>query len=116
MLLGFFFFLFSFHLAYIWSINLLYKKKSNTTLCQDISSLLSIVYKSKQFLAHLYESTGRTIALPPLLAAASGLTKYLKDFVKVLKIIYFLNPPYIGCGYSCWSKVLFILSTPLLMT
>ena len=44
------------------------------------------------FLARLYESTGRAIALPPTSAAAPTLTKMLKFFFKVFKTLYFLNP------------------------
>ena len=72
------------------------------------------------FLAHLYESTERAIALPLAseLALASGsaaaalaaLTKMLKFYVKVFKTSYFLNPlmdlVYIWYNYRCWSKIL----------
>ena len=64
-----------------------------------------------QFLAHLYESTGRAIALPPALALASAaLTEMLKFDVKVFKTSYFLNPlmdlVIIWFNYRCWSKIL----------
>ena len=64
----------------------------------------------KQFLACLYESTGRTIALPPALATASTLTKMLKFYVKVFKTSYFLNPQmdlgYIWYNNRCRFKIL----------
>ena len=64
------------------------------------------------FLAHLYESTGRAIALPSalVLAPASVLTKMLKFYIKVFKTLYFLNPQmdlvYIWYNYRSWSKIL----------
>ena len=65
------------------------------------------------FLAHLYKSTGRAIALPSALelaAAASVLTQMLMFYVKVFKTLYFLNPQmdlvYIWYDYRCWSKIL----------
>ena len=64
------------------------------------------------FLAHLYKSTGRAIALPTVsaLAAAAALTKMFKFYFKVFKTSYFLNPPmdlvYIWYNYRCWSKIL----------
>ena len=63
------------------------------------------------FLARLYRSTGRAIALPPASALAlAALTKMLKFFVKVFKPSYFLNPlmdlVYIWYNYRCWSKIL----------
>ena len=74
---------------------------------------LEFSYKSKNFctfLARLYESTGRAIALPLALALASALTKMLKFYVKVFKTLYFLNPQmdlvYIWYKYRCWSKIL----------
>ena len=58
------------------------------------------------FLAHLYKSTGRAIALP----LASALTKMLKFYVKVFKTSYFLNPLMdlvdIWYNYTCWFKIL----------
>ena len=47
-----------------------------------------------QFLAHLYESIGRAIALQSasVLVVASTLTEMLKLQVKVIKTLYFLNP------------------------
>ena len=44
----------------------------------------------KPFLAHLYESTGRAIAVTT--ASASALLKMLKFLVKVFKSLYLLNP------------------------
>ena len=64
------------------------------------------------FLAHLYESTGRAIALSPASAVALALelTKMLKFYVKVFKTSYFLNLlmdlVYIWYNYRCWSKIL----------
>ena len=57
----------------------------------------------KTFLAHLYVSTGRAIALPPALAlaAASALTKMLNFYIKVL-----MDLVYIWYNYRCWSKTL----------
>ena len=61
------------------------------------------------FIAVLYESTGRTIALPPALAAVA-LTKMLKLYIKVFKTLYFLSPQmdlvYTWYDYRCWSKIL----------
>ena len=71
------------------------------------------------FLACLYKSTGRAIALPLVssLATAVALTKTLKFCVKVFKTLYFLNPQmhlvYIWYDYRCWSKILLsTLHTP----
>ena len=61
-------------------------------------------------LAWLYESTGTAIALPPVSALVSVLTKMLMFYIKVLKTLYFLNPQmdlvYIWYVYRCWSKIL----------
>ena len=59
----------------------------------------------KPFLARLYESTGRAIALPLALvvAAALVLTKMLKIYIKVL-----MDLVYIWYYYRCWSRVVHI--------
>ena len=46
------------------------------------------------FLAHLYDSTGRAIAVNSalVLVSASALLKMLKLLVKVFKSLYLLNP------------------------
>ena len=65
------------------------------------------VSTDKIFLAHLYESTERAIALLLALAlalaaaAVSGLTNMLKFYVKVLMDLVF-----IWYNYRCWSKIL----------
>ena len=77
------------------------------------------------FLAGLYESTGRAIALPTVsalvlvsaLRAASALIKMLKFNFKVFRISYFINPQmdlvYIWFNYRCWSKILLsLIHTP----
>ena len=46
----------------------------------------------KSFLACLYESTGRAIAVTTASALASALLKMLKFLVQVFKILYLLNP------------------------
>ena len=50
--------------------------------------------KVYMFLARLYESTGRAIAVTTAsaLASASALLKMLKFLVKVFKSLYLLNP------------------------
>ena len=55
-----------------------------------------------QFLALLYKTTGRAIALPP--ASASALTKMFQFYVKVFKASYFLNPPM--DLVNMWYKIL----------
>ena len=58
------------------------------------------------FLARLYESSERVIALPPAsalaLALSAALTKMLKFYVKIFKTDFV----YIWYGYRCWSKIL----------
>ena len=54
------------------------------------------VYKATRqtaipFLARLYESTGRAIAVTPALASASALLKMLKFLVKVFMSLYLLK-------------------------
>ena len=44
-----------------------------------------------QFLARLYESTGRAIAVTPVSALASALLKMLKFLVKVFMSLYLLK-------------------------
>ena len=83
-------------------------------------------YKSynASFLARLYGSTGRAIALPLALTLAlvlaAVLTKMFKFYVKVYKTLYFLNPEmdfvYICMIIDVGPKFSWVLSTPLLMT
>ena len=55
-------------------------------------NLISSMANERLFLAHLYESTGRAIAVSTVLALAFALLKVLKFLVKVFKSLYLLNP------------------------
>ena len=90
------------------------KNKQNTHMHICTSQKNSRIRKAKieadLCLAYLYESTERAIALPPVSALVSVLTKTLKFHVKVFKTLYLLNPQmdlvYIWYDYRCWSKIL----------
>ena len=66
------------------------------------------IFNNTTFLARLYESTGRAIAVTP--ASASALLKMLKFLVKVFMSLYLLklwidqvDTLHVG---RCWSEVL----------
>ena len=87
----------------IWTYPMVINLNSNSEL-----EFAQIRCFTNIFLAHLYKSTGRAIALP--LALASAFTKMLKFYVKVFKTSYFLNPLMdlvdIWYNYTCWFKIL----------
>ena len=56
-----------------------------------LSYLIIIPMFKNKFLARLYESTGRAIAVTPASALASALLKMLKFLVKVFIRLYLLN-------------------------
>ena len=60
------------------------------TACDNLVLFCTFDASDYQFLARLYESTGRAIALAT--ASALALHKMLKFLVKVFKSLYLLNP------------------------